>query len=142
MAAVAMVALAAVIACGNRDARPEPARPAPPAAEKPGHSSGEELFPAEKFDEIQTFFARKRRVATRCFIQALEQGELAPRSAGYITLSMTILESGATSDVAIAEATLQSNHLDECLLGHVRRWIVTSLPRPLQYTYTFAFDTL
>ena len=100
------------------------------------------LIPPEKLDAIKSFFDRKRKVVTRCFTEAVQAGELGKNAEGYVTVKMTILASGELKNVAIADASLDSARLHECLVAYVQGWTVTDLPKSLDYTYTFAFATL
>ena len=139
IAALGLIALLAGCGGGEKSAQeptPAPAEPVEPV------ETEDELIPPEKLDQIQTFFDRKRRVVTRCYTQALESGDLSKNAEGYVTVSVTITTSGSLSNASIADATLESDSLNECILGYVEKWTVTSLPKPLDYTYSFRFLSL
>jgi outer membrane biosynthesis protein TonB len=113
-------------------------------AEEPDQEEGgggdDGLIPPEKLDEIKAQFDRKRDLVSRCYPQAIEAGELAKDAKGYVTVGVTIQPDGSARAVKVLEATLASQKLTSCVLDHVKRWTFTTLPRPLDYSYTYSFE--
>lgn len=136
--AILLAALAIGCGGGDKKAAEEPA-PAPAQPAEPGEDT---LIPPEKFDAIQTFFERKRRVVSRCFSEAVDSGELGKNAKGFVTVQMIITEDGTLSDMSVAESSLESDSLHRCIIEYLTKWTVTTLPKPLDYTYTFSFQTL
>lgn len=111
-----------------------------------GASSEEEqgpvLIPPEKLDAIEAVFVRKRVVISRCFPAAIEAGELRPEDKGYVTVGLTVTSEGAPQNVRVVEATLDSQLLKSCVVEEVASWDFTTLPKPLDYSHTYAFERL
>jgi len=112
-----------------------PTEPAPEPEE-------DTLIPPEKFDAIQSFFERKARVVSRCYSEAVGSGDLGKNAKGFVTLQMTITASGALSNMQVAESNLKSDKLHRCLIDYLEKWTVTTLPKSLDYSYTFSFSPL
>lgn len=107
-----------------------------------GEGEGDVLIPPEKMDEVQHFFDRKRSVMARCLVRAMEEGDVDKEATGHVTLTMTISRSGELGNLKIAEIRPRSRVLEECVLDTARPWTVTTLPKPLDFSYTFGFGTL
>lgn len=103
---------------------------------------GDVMIPEEKFMTIQSFFDRKSRIVSRCFVDGVEADEIDKDAKVMITVTMVIQESGKVTDVTTAETNTKSQVFEDCVHEHVRGWKITTLPKPLDYSYTFAFDTL
>lgn len=136
------VVLGAVLALGcGGSSRPAPAQPQP-EPEPPAEPEPPVIISDQKLEEIQHFFERKRTAISRCFIEALEAGELPREGGGRLTVSLTISESGAATNVTIAEMIPTSATLAACVKKNVSRWTITTLPRSLDYSYTYGFENL
>jgi hypothetical protein len=140
-AAVAMLAvlgLMAGAACGGSDG-PRAEEPAPAADDS---SEQVAMIPENRFIEIQHVFDRRRPFVSRCFSTAIDEGELTDDDRGYVTIGLVITEQGRASNVRVLESNLDSGVLHNCVLGQVRNWEFGSLPRPLEYSYSYQFETL
>ena len=100
------------------------------------------IIPEEKFDEINSFFSRKRRLVTRCFVEAEEAGEVSKDAKVDVMVTVTIQKSGQITNAKIAKSSHESEVLQNCVLEYVKSWTVTTLPRSLDYSYSFGMGEL
>ncbi len=98
------------------------------------------LMPAEKLDEIESFMRRKSRHISRCIGEA--GNEVGRNAVVKLTVSMTISKAGKPQNVKLTEIEPKSEKLEECVLRRVRDWTITTLPKPLDYSKRFVFDSL
>jgi hypothetical protein len=131
-----------VVACGGsqgeQSTTPEPADEEMQAA--PADDGGDVLIPEEKFTEIQSTFQRKEPIVARCYAAAIEAGELEKNAKGYFTVGLTITPDGSPTQIKVLETNLESSSLESCVLGHVKTWKLATLPRSLEYSYTYQFE--
>lgn len=125
-------------ACGGSQKKAEEPKVAEPEAEEP--SEEEVLIPEEKFGEINRAFERKTSMVSRCFVEALEAGEVKKNEKGFVTVGLTVLESGAPSKVRVLETSFKSKVIQDCVTGLVERWTFTTLPRPLEISHTYVLQ--
>ena len=138
LAAAVALSLAACGGDGGREAE-EPETGGGAAAQEPA-DEGDVLIPEEKFVEIQALFDRKQPIVSRCFPRAVEAGELPEDAVGYVTVGLVITRSGQPTNVRVLETSLQSELLNECVTGRVSKWDFTTLPKDLEYSYTYQFE--
>lgn len=138
-----LLAVAVMAACGGGQDRSSsvPVAASAGAASEEARTGEDELIPPEKLDEIRAQFDRKRDMVSRCYPQAIAAGQLARNARGYVTVGLSIQPDGSPRDVKVLEATLSSPVLADCVLGHVRRWTFATLPRALDYSYTYSFES-
>ena len=136
-AAVAFAVAFVAAACGGSDG-PGAEEPAPPSEE----SDRVAMVPEHRWVEIQHLFDRRRAMVSRCFSTAIDAGELTDDDRGYVTIMLQIDEQGRAQNARVEESTLDSQHLHGCILDHVRKWEFGSLPRTIEYSYSYQFETL
>lgn len=132
---------------GKKDVEePEPAATSGEYAEDDGEEDGEAagdvLISAEKFEEVRSFFDRKRRLVSRCFVKALEAGEVKETDDAKVQVTLTIEPNGKISNARITHCSHASKVLRGCVLEYVKGWTVTTLPKPFDYSYTFGMGRL
>lgn len=137
-----VIALPAVTGgCGGGDKRarePEPVEPVDEVEEEPEPIQ----IPAEKYDEIARFFKRKNKFLNTCFTSAISAGEISKRGRARIAITLTITTQGKMKNPKVDSMEPDSPTLRDCIFEKMQRWTATTLPKPLEYSYTFGFDTL
>ncbi|HET6611033.1 MAG TPA: AgmX/PglI C-terminal domain-containing protein [Kofleriaceae bacterium] len=131
-----------MMACGGSH---KPAAEGPPPSTEetePAEDPSQILIPPEKLDAIEATFTRHVSEVSRCFPKAVEAGELQATDKGYVTVGLTVTESGAPENVRAVEATLDSQVLKDCVTAEVSSWEFTTLPKPLDYSHTYVFERL
>jgi hypothetical protein len=94
-------------------------------------TGADDMVPPEKMDEIQVRLDRKRGLVARCLSDAVLAGT-APRNArGKITLEFVISPGGQAERIKVAKASLQVKEIG-----------FPELPRALEWSYTFAFESM
>lgn len=141
MASLLLAAILGWSACGGSGK--SAAEPAEPAAESDAPADGDVLIPAESLDQIQSLFERKNRMVSSCFGDALEAGEI-EQDVGQVRLTarMTITEGGRATAISFSDSNVSSPVLERCIRDHISGWSMPTLPKPLDYSYTFGFSTL
>lgn len=142
---LAMAAAAATAACGGKKASTLPDETGDSDASSSSSGTGGSdgvMVPPETMDDIQRRFERKRTSVSRCLSAAVDAKELPKNSRGRITLNVTIQPGGKAGDVKIANSTLDSPLLTECVIGKVREIIFPEVPQAYPTSYTYAFEAM
>lgn len=141
---VSGLALLVAIACGGSAAQKgaeEPAAEDEAAPEDEG-AGDESMIPPEKFDEIRAFFTRKNPAIARCFVDAIEAGEIPKNSGGRLTVTATISAQGKPQNIRVTEMNPRSGTLERCVMDTASRWTVTTLPKATEYSHLYSFESL
>ncbi len=140
-AIVPALAAAGATACGGGQKKVEE-----PAAGNDDDSAQEQpeeyMVSQEKLDAVQRYMERQRNFIAYCWGDALEAGEVKAGQSGHITLSFQVQTDGTVGHIEIAEEDPKSKTLESCVLEKAKRWKITSLEKPLDYSYTFGFSNL
>ena len=141
--AVVLAALAA--GCGRKPA---------PVAPGGGGGGGDEavagddqsddlsMIAPERMDEIKTMLDRKRTAAARCFADVANDGKVDKNSHGHLALEFVISPAGKATGIKVLEDNLKSPDLERCVIAKVEQIDFGALPKPLDWSYTFAFESM
>ncbi len=123
-----------VAACGGAQAP----RPEPPA---PLVSSPVEAEPAtEAYAQVSAFFDRRRPAVSQCYADALVGGKLAERARGYVTVALVVPPSGKPENVRIADSTLKSEAVEDCIVALVGRWLLPQPSETIDFSFSYNFQ--
>jgi hypothetical protein len=100
------------------------------------------MIPPEKMDSIKATFDRKGRMVSRCLVEAIDAKEVGKNERAVITITATISPEGRTTAVKVDDAEPKSQVFADCVTGYVEKMEFVTLPRALDYSYTYAFDAL
>lgn len=108
-----------------------------------GDSSGggDVMVPPEKMDEINVRLDRKRASAARCLSDAVLSGDATKSTHGKITLEFVVSPAGKAENVRVTQATLDNQKVQDCVIDKVRDTEFPTLPRALEWSYTFSMDS-
>ena len=106
-----------------------------------GGGGGDVMVPPEKMDAIRIDLDRKRTAASRCLVDAVEAGKADKSAHGMVTLEFVVTTSGKPRDVKVAKSTLKAQMVEDCVVALVEGMQFDTLPRDLEWSYTFAFET-
>ena len=134
------VMLVAMAACGGGSHGDTTPAPAESEAAAPAQSS--ELVPPEKMDEINRNLDRKRPIMSHCLAIAVDNKELPKSSRGKITMEISIGTSGHADSIRVANTTLESKTLTECVTHHIQEIQFPELPKPFTTSYTYGFEAM
>src|ERR1051326_5902850 len=98
------------------------------------------MVPAEKMDEIKIVLDRKRNIVSRCLAIAVDNRELPKSTHGKITLEFMISPAGKAQDIKIIKADFESKSVQDCVIRHVTDAQFPDLPKPVPWSYSFAFE--
>lgn len=132
------VALAvACAACGGGSKQAETT----PAAATATATTGGDLVPPEKMDEINRDLDRKRQVMAHCLASAVDAQELPRSSRGKVTIEI-VITGGRAETVKIVRSNLESPLLASCVIARVKEIQFPELPRPYETSYTYGFEAM
>jgi TonB family protein len=135
---------AATFACGGgkQDTRSPAERDWEGEAGEEPSDEDEGMIGPERMDEIKALLDRRRTAAARCLTDVIDDGKLKQNARGRVAVSFTITEAGRVTDAKVVEDTLDSPELEACVLAKVQQIEFGELPRPLDWSYTFAFEAM
>jgi hypothetical protein len=142
---VALAALAAGVAlaaCGG--GKPAAQRPVGGGGEEWSDSEGDDpdMIGVERMDEIKQILDRKRVAAARCLADVVNDGKIDKNSSGHLALGFVISPAGKATSIKVLEDSLDSPDLEQCVIGKVQLIDFGPLPKPLDWSYTFAFESM
>lgn len=104
--------------------------------------SGGDVVPPERMDEIKAQLDRKRTGAARCLADAVNAGKVPKNTAGHVALDFTISTSGAAQNVRVSETSIDNEDVQNCVKEKVEQIDFGALPQPLEWSYTYAFESM
>jgi TonB family protein len=119
--------------CGGAQTSSTAPPPAPPAvAEK---SSDPAAYAA-----VADAFSRKRPNVSQCFANAVASKELSETAHGRVKLALTVLPSGQPDNVRVAESSLGSKTVEDCVVALVQKWSLPPPAQPLDFVFIYEFS--
>ena len=144
MRRIALVLTLAAAACGGKsksaDTTPSGGGDDDTAAD--GDDSGGDLVPAERMDEITALLNRKRTAASRCLADAVNAGTIGKNARGHVALAFVIGTDGHASDLKVTETSLDNEGVEACVMKKVEEIDFGPLPKSLEWSYAFAFESM
>lgn len=104
--------------------------------------SGGDLVPPERMDEITAMLDRKRTAAARCLADAVNSGKADRNARGHVAVSWTIGTDGRAQGAHVTETSLDNETVEACVVGRIEEIDFGALPRPLEWSYAFAFESM
>ena len=98
------------------------------------------MVPPEKMEEIPRVLDRKRQIVSRCLAIAVDNKELPKSTHGKITLEFVISPAGKAQEIKIIKADFESKSVQDCVIRHVTDAQFPDLPKPVPWSYSFAFE--
>ena len=111
------------------------------AGDDSGTSSGEVMVPPEKMDEINTRLDRRRNAVARCLTDAQIAGNAPKVAHGKMTVEFVVSPSGKAENIKIAKTTMDNQVVQDCVIQKVGDTAFPELPKPLEWSYTFSFQS-
>jgi hypothetical protein len=142
--AALFIAVLSLAACGGGSKKeqttPPPTGDGDGEATPPPRGDNSAMVPPEKMEEIPRVLDRKRQIVSRCLAIAVDNKELPKSTHGKITLEFTISPAGKAQDIKIIKADFESKSVQDCVIRHVTDAQFPDLPKPLPWSYSFAFE--
>jgi hypothetical protein len=127
-----------LVACGG--AQQESGGGGSSSEEKPETAKPDtNMVSPEAYDEINSFFKKKRIAVTQCQIMAIENGKLDKKAQGRITTEMTISADGKPQGVHVAQSTLGSKSVEDCLVDLIGKWQVPAPGTKVSFSFSYDF---
>ena len=126
-----LVCAALVAACGGGAQKVE--APVPAAAAPSGADP-------EAYAAVAEVFGKKKPQVSQCYANAIENRELADSAKGRVKLALTVLPSGQAQNVRVAETTLNSKAVEDCVVAMVQKWPLPAPAQPLDFLFTYEFS--
>ncbi|MEZ4404545.1 MAG: AgmX/PglI C-terminal domain-containing protein [Kofleriaceae bacterium] len=132
----------ALSACGGK-AKPADTTPADDGAGAPtADDGGGDLVPPERMDEITRLLERKRTSAARCLSDAVNAGKADKNARGHVSIGFTIGTGGHAQDAKVLETSIDNDTVEACIIGKIEEIDFGALPRPLEWSYAYAFESM
>ena len=128
---ILVVAVVLVVACGGAPIAPE----APPAA-----ATAEKSTDPAAYAAVAEAFGRKRPNVSQCFANAVASKELSDTAKGRVKLALTVLPSGQPENVRVADSSLGSKTVDDCVVAMVQKWSLPAPAQPLDFVFIYEFS--
>ena len=143
MRTTAILLAGTLAACGNKS------KPSSTTTETSGgggeeveDTSGGDMIPPERMDEIKTALDRKRNAAARCLADAVNSGKAPKNAHGHVALEFTIGTSGHAEGIKVNESSIENPEVEQCVVDKVDQIDFGALQKPLEWSYTFAFESM
>ena len=104
--------------------------------------SGGDMVPPERMDEITSLLERKRTAAARCLADAVNADKADKNARGHVAVSWTISTSGQAQGAHVTETSLDNETVEACVVRKIEEIDFGALPRPLEWSYAFAFESM
>jgi len=137
-----VIAVAALVACGGKGKK-EDTGPTDESGMEGGEDTGEgggDMVPPDKMDSIQRTLDHRRDAASRCLSTAASEGKVEKNAHGKITVGLKISPAGKAHDVTVQKTTIDSQDVLSCVVKVVEETEFETLPKELDWSYTFAFE--
>ena|SRR5438309_273946 len=140
---VAVMGLLIGAGCGGH--KSQPARPTGDdtgGGETSANPCGDNgMCPPETLDRIKEVLDAKRLTVSRCLSDAVVAGKADKAAKGAVSLSFVITTSGRPRDVKVSQSTIGSKAVDECVIAKVEQIAFPEVPKDLDWSYTYAFES-
>ena len=129
-------------ACGGGGTK-EPAEPSGGGGGEGGgdEGGGDVMVPPEKMDEINVRLDRKRPTAARCLSDAVLSGEAPKSTRGKMTIEFVVSMAGKAEAIKVTSSTINNAAVESCVVAKIAEIAFPELPKPLDWSYTFAMDS-
>jgi len=107
-----------------------------------GDGASDAVVGPERMDEIKGLLDRKRTAAARCFADAVNHGKVAKNARGHVMLGFVITTGGKATQFKVLETSLDSPDVEGCVIKKVESIDFGALPHDLDWSYTYAFESM
>jgi hypothetical protein len=107
-----------------------------------GGGGGDVMVPPEKMEEINVRLDRKRPTVARCLSDAVLSGDAPKNARGKITLEFVISAAGRAENINVTKASFENEKVTSCVISKVQDIAFPELPKSLEWSYTFAFESI
>ena len=141
-----LVVVTLVIGCGGHTSQPV----APSGGDDSGGGGGgmssnpcgdNGMCPPETLDRIKETLDSKRLTVSRCLSDAAMAGEAGKNAHGSVTVDFVITPAGKATDVKVGSSTVKSKAVEDCVVGKVEGMAFPEVPKNLDWSYTYAFES-
>lgn len=139
---IALIVGLTLAACGGSS---KPAATTPTSSDGEDRaevSEGDDLVAPERMDEIKTLLDRKRTAAARCLADAINRGDAPKNASGHIAVGFTIGTGGRATGAKVLESSVDNDGVERCVIEKIESIEFGSLPKPLEWSYVFAFESM
>jgi TonB family protein len=85
---------------------------------------------------------QKRTAAARCLSDAVNAGKVSKNAHGHVALSFKITPAGKAKDITVVQSSIKSPEVEQCVIGHVASIAFESPPIELDWSHTYAFESM
>jgi hypothetical protein len=99
------------------------------------------MCPPEMLDKIKETLDSKRLTVSRCLSDAAIAGQAEKNAHGAVTVDFVITPQGKATDVKVGSSTVKSKAVEDCVVGKVEAMAFPEVPKNLDWSYTYAFES-
>jgi hypothetical protein len=99
------------------------------------------MCPPETLDRIKEVLDAKRLTVSRCLSDAVVAGQAPKNAKGAVSLSFVITPGGKATDVKVNKSSVGSKTVEDCVVGKVEQIAFPEVPKNLDWSYTYAFES-
>jgi TonB family protein len=99
------------------------------------------MCPPETLDRIKEALDAKRTVMSRCLSDAVVAGQADKGARGQVTVNFVIRPDGKATNVKVGKSTVGSKAVDECVTAKVAQISFPEVPKDLEWSYTYGFES-
>jgi TonB family protein len=130
----------AAVGCGGHKQAPAaPSEEGGEVSENPCGDNG--MCPPETLDRIKEALDAKRVVMSRCLSDAVSAGSAEKTARGQVTVNFVITPDGHATHVKVGKSTVGSKAVDECVIAKVEQIAFPEVPKNLDWSYTYGFES-
>lgn len=132
-----------MIGCGGH--KSQPAAPSGGGGDGGGEAEASDgdngMVPPETFDKIKEALDAKRLVVSRCLSDAQLAGQASKSARGKVVLEFVVTPGGKAKDLKVQESSVGSKSVEDCVVAHVQDIGFPDVPKDVEYSYTYAFES-
>ncbi len=107
-----------------------------------GDDGGDTIVPPERMDEIKRTLDGRRRAAARCLSDAVNEGKASREARGHVALAFVIGRDGRARNVQVVRSSIKNPDVERCVVGLVEQADFGRLSIDLDWSYTYAFESM
>ncbi|HKA89054.1 MAG TPA: AgmX/PglI C-terminal domain-containing protein [Haliangiales bacterium] len=102
-------------------------------------AAGPQTVSPETYAEVAAFFQKRGPIVRTCYNNAITNRKLSEKSEGRVSLAMQINAAGRPQGVRVAESTLHSKDVEDCLVDLISKWDVPAPGADMDFAFSYEF---
>ena len=99
------------------------------------------MCPPETLERIKEVLDSHRLSMSRCLDEAVSAGQAEKNAKGKVTVDFVIATSGKAKNVKVGSSTIKAKSVEDCVVAKVGELAFPEVPKDLDWSYTYAFES-